>query len=193
MTIATVRAMGKKLANNACIHGRTNETNINSALVVMNHHLKNHIGRQFNGVVTDTASNKRSLMSNQKYHAYEREFGRNIIIQPQNKGLKGIGGKTRIIGEVTVQIHFNELCLTIDLNFSITEADAPSLLHNRDMMIYGLEISLQGISATSGREDSPLPWKITSSGIGGQPNPFRSHTIRSNNYDGSTEVLVIHR
>lgn len=115
-----------------------------TALISTNNNLKIHTGPPFNGVVIDTAENKRSVMSKQRYQYYERDFGRKVREWRPTKGLKGIGGKTKVIGEVTTQILLNQINLTIDVDFAVLDADAPFVLSNRYMIINRMNISLQG-------------------------------------------------
>ena len=62
----------------------------------------------------------------------------------KKKGLKGIGGLGTVIGEVTIQISFVELGIIVDVDFEVMKDECPTLLSNKDMIINGLDISLQG-------------------------------------------------
>lgn len=111
---------------------------------------------RFNGVVIDTAANRRSIMSVAKYRAYEREFGIKVPLSPPCKNVKETGGRLRPIGEATIQIPFLLLNLVIDVDFSILKDDLPSLLSNRDLIDYGLDVSLQGAHLHIGDFKQPL-------------------------------------
>lgn len=65
-------------------------------------------------------------------------------MRPPKRDVKGIGGKSMAIGEVTIKIPFPDLGILIDVEFSILDGDTPSLLYNKDMIANGLDISLQG-------------------------------------------------
>lgn len=111
---------------------------------------------RFDGVVIDTAANCRSIMSLEQYRAFQYEFGRKLPMWPATKDVKGIGGKSRAISEVTVQIPFLSLNLIIDVKFSILDDKTPSLLCNRDLIQNGLDISLQGAYLYIGERRQPL-------------------------------------
>lgn len=53
-----------------------------------------------------------------------------IPIPPPKKGIKGIEGKTKFIGEATIQITFCSLNLINDVDFEIVYSDAPSIFSN---------------------------------------------------------------
>lgn len=54
--------------------------------------------------------------------------------------MKIIGGNGNFIGEVTIKIHFKELGMIIDMEFSILDDNASSLLPNMDMIENSLDI-----------------------------------------------------
>lgn len=90
----------------------------------------------------DTEANRSSVISKAQYLAYERAFGRRILLlPPARKYLKGIGGHGRVIGEVTIQIPFRALGMLIDVVFSILDEEVPSFLSNKDMIESGLDFS----------------------------------------------------
>lgn len=95
-------------------------------------------------------------MSLNQYHAYERKFGRRVQLRPARKDVKGIGGQSVALGEVTIQIPFSQLDLVVDIEFSILGGDTPSLLSNRDLIENGLDISLQGGYLYIGEARQPL-------------------------------------
>lgn len=103
-----------------------------------------HVGREgrFKGVTIDTAANRKSVMSEEQYIAYQEEFGRRVPMRPPRRDVKGIGGKSKTLGEVTIQIPFVQLNVVLDVEFSILKSETPSLLSNKDMIDNGLDISL---------------------------------------------------
>lgn len=130
----------RALANNAFLHGYISSDICGSALLSVGI----SDGKNFNGVIIDTAANRRSIMSLNQYRAYQSEFGRKVPMRPARKDVKGIGGRSTVLGEVTIQIPFSKLNLIIDVEFSILPDDTPSLLSNKDIIENGLDISLQG-------------------------------------------------
>lgn len=107
--------------------------------------LENHLERCFLGKkFFPSTLNTRSVINKKQYHAYQKDVGRKIKIIPPKKRLQGIGGKTKVIAEVTIQVPFKTLKLTIDVELDITDDDCPSLFSNRDIVENGLDISLQG-------------------------------------------------
>lgn len=79
---------------------------------------------------------------------------------PGKKVLKGIGGLGEIIGEVTIQIEFKNLKMTIDFDFALMKNECPSLLSNKDMIERGLDIRLQWIYLHVGPLSQPLHLEI---------------------------------
>lgn len=144
MTITDAEDIERKLSENNLIHGRSFKSDMNIALNVMNRRLKDPDGEKFNGITIDTAANRKSVMFQSQYQANEQEFGRNINIRQPRRGLKGLGGRSKVIGEVTIKIPFINLELVMYIGFAIIEKDALSLLSNTDLIDNGLDISLQG-------------------------------------------------
>lgn len=97
----------------------------------------------FKGVVIETAANRRSIMSLAQYRAHEREFGRKFPLTPPDKDARGIGGRSKSLGEVFIQVPSVDLNLIIGVKFSILQDDLPSLLSNKDLLDNGLDTSLQ--------------------------------------------------
>lgn len=84
-------------------------------------------------------------MGRAQYEAYNTEFGLRVPIRPPaSTRMEGIGGAGTALEEARIQIPFMELGLIIDINFSILEEDATSLLSNENMLDNRLDISLQG-------------------------------------------------
>ena len=156
MSMSDMEAVERSLADNAFIHGRILTSGPTSALITMNTHSTITKERSFNGVTIDTAANRKSVMSEGQYIAYQYEFGRKIPIRAPKRGVRGIGGRSKVIGEVTIQIPFVELHLIIDVDFAILKEDSPSLLSNKDMIENGLDISLQGSYLYIGNLRQPL-------------------------------------
>lgn len=57
--------------------------------------------------------------------------------------IMGVGGRQNGIGISTIQIPFTQLNLLVDVPFPIIPTDVPTLLSMRDMVINGLDISIQ--------------------------------------------------
>ena len=133
----------RSLSRNAFLHGRSwSDTSSTVMFTTSNRTTSKKV--KFNGITIDTAANRKSVMCEGQYLAYQLEFGRKIPIRPPKKGVRGIGGRSEVIGEATIQIPFLKLHLIIDVEFSILKEISPSLLSNRDMIENGLDISLQG-------------------------------------------------
>lgn len=128
------------------IHGRTFTGDKELAMAVMNSSLSNENKTEtFKGINVDTAANRRLVMCQYLYTAYEEEFGSNIpICAPRKSSGKGIEGAGEVRGEATIQIPFNGLGLILDVEVSTLNNEYPSLLSNRDMIINVLENLLQG-------------------------------------------------
>lgn len=65
-------------------------------------------------------------------------------MRPPRRDVKVIGGKSKVIGEVTIQVSFTSHNIILYINFSILKMETTSLLCNRFMIEKGLDISLQG-------------------------------------------------
>lgn len=78
-----------------------------------------------------------------QYEAYFNCFGTCPAIKPDNRGVKGIGGRQNSQGCVKIQIPFNELAVVIDVDFTLLNGDSPCLLCTRDLILNGLDISLK--------------------------------------------------
>lgn len=72
----------------------------------------------------------------------------------------GIVGEVKVLGTVKLQIPFKGINLTIDFEFLVVKLKVPTLLSIKDMMINGLDISLQkchvslaGMTHTLSREN----------------------------------------
>lgn len=83
-------------------------------------------------------------MSEEQYEAYQEEFGRRVPMKASKRDVRGIGGRSLSIGEVTLQIPFSGLGIVLDIEFSILRESTPSLLCNKDLLENNLDISLQG-------------------------------------------------
>lgn len=70
--------------------------------------------------------------------------------------MKGIGRAGTVLVDARIQAPFIGLGLIIDVNFSILEEDAPSLLYNKYILYNGLDISLQGRYSHIGSKRHPL-------------------------------------
>lgn len=158
MTIEEAKKVALTLHDNKTNHCRNyvHKSKENIALTIYNNNNNISDEVKFNGVVIDTAANRRSVMCKSQYHAYEKEFGRRVRIRPPRRDLRGIGGKKEVCGEVTIQIPFTKLNLIIDVDFSIIEDETPSLLSNKDMITNGLDISLPGRYIYIGKFRQPL-------------------------------------
>lgn len=147
MARSDIATMEESLANSAFMHGYEGElANPTDKYPTLKFVCNKDGGcdRKFNGITIDTFANRRSIMCQQQYEAYQEEFGRRIPMCPPRKDVKGIGGSSRMIGEVTIQIPFTRLNVVLDIELSIIRTDTPSLLSNKDMLDNGLDISLQG-------------------------------------------------
>lgn len=72
------------------------------------------------------------------------------------KALKGIGRSGTVLGQERIQIPVSSLNMTIYVDSSILDDNAPSLLSNRDMIENSLEICLQGRYLYVGKHRQPL-------------------------------------
>lgn len=85
----------------------------------MRNQLKCSCDSTFNRVTIDTEAPQKSVMFLKKYEYYGREFGRIFPIVKPQRGLKGIGGHSKVIGEITIQIPINYLNMIIDVVLAI--------------------------------------------------------------------------
>lgn len=130
-------------------------------------------------------------MSLAQYQVYQSEFGRKIPIRPTRKDVKGIGGKSKALGEVTIQVPFTNLNLILDIEFSILADDMPSLLCNRDLIENGLDISLQGAYLFVGDARETLLLDNYFLSIDGRQHPSRMSCIPNTSYARFINVSVI--
>lgn len=156
MTETEAKSVEQALSNSAYLHGQSYPKDMDTALLSMNKQLVSRSGPPFNGITIDTAANRKSVMCKAQYEAYGRDFGRTIPMRKPSRGLKGLGGKSKVLGEAMIQIPFCALHLIIDVVFAIVEEDIPSLLSNKDMLDNGLDISLQGKYLYIGSRRQPL-------------------------------------
>lgn len=88
-------------------------------------------------------------------------FGMIIPSRKPSRGLKGLGGRSKVIGQATIQIPFVNSNMVINVGFSIVEEEAPSFLSKNGMIVNGLCINLQGGYQHIWHLRSPLkPWKL---------------------------------
>lgn len=156
MATGDLKQVEISLANNAFKHGITGLDSTEEVYVTVNATNTRRRIPTFNGVTVDTASNRPSVVSESQYLAYQIEFGRKVPMRPPRRDVKGIGGMTMAMGEVTTQIPFNQLGVVIDVDFTILKGDTPSLLSNKHMLDSGLDISLQGGFLYIGDRQKPL-------------------------------------
>lgn len=103
-----------------------------------------HDRPRFKGITMDTAANRRSVMSEEQYSAYQEEFGRRVPMRAPKRDVQGIGGKSLAVDEVTLQIPFTGLGIVLDIELSILREGTLSILCNKDLLDNNLDISLQG-------------------------------------------------
>lgn len=118
-----------------------------------------HTGEQpiFKGLHLDTCANRSSVMSIAQYKAYCEEFRvPSRIDKSKRSTLLGIGGSSSTIGTATIPVPFKNLQLTIDVDFKIVRDNVPTLLSNKDMIVNGLDISLQDKVVKLGNKTQPL-------------------------------------
>lgn len=101
--------MEHSLVNNAFVHGVTVDGEPNTSDFIAQDWGPGERVPRFNGVTIDTAANRMSIMSRSQYHAYQMEFGRKVPMRLPKRDVKGIGGKSMSIGEVTIQLNLDTL------------------------------------------------------------------------------------
>lgn len=100
--------------------------------------------KTFNGVIIDTGANRKSVMCTEQHKAYCNLFQIPLDIDSTEKGgVLGIGGRAKSIGITTLSVPFRELGLVVNVSFRLMETDCPSLLCLNDMLVNGLDISIQ--------------------------------------------------
>ena len=91
-----------------------------AAMAAMYEQLREVDQPELKDVTIDTGANRKSVICQSQYTAYEKEFGRRIPVKKsKRKGVKGIGGLCEILGDVSIQIPFKELGLIIDVDFAL--------------------------------------------------------------------------
>lgn len=96
MASSNMKSVEETLANNAFTHGcLTNATDtqgIEDPYLTFYCYPAHKNQLQFKGIIIETAANRRSIMSESQYHAYQEEFGRRVPMRPPKRDVKGIGG-----------------------------------------------------------------------------------------------------
>jgi hypothetical protein len=90
---------------------------------------------EFEGLILDSAANRRSTMCYGQYKTYCKMFGVRMNLKPSSgQNIKGIGGRRSTMGTAVVPVPFPNLKLILDVEFAIIPGDdTPSLLSLRDM------------------------------------------------------------
>lgn len=144
MTKEDVHEIEENLANIAFIHGRSHITDMSMALTTMNTELRKGEGPLFDGVRLETCATRRSVMSKSQYQAYTKEFGLKDVMKPStNRSIRGIGGTQKACGTARIQLPFEQLGIIIDVDSLIIEENIPYPLSMKDMLLNGLDISIQ--------------------------------------------------
>lgn len=117
MSMEDVKSVETVLSNNAFIHMHQSDLTTANEDVCLTFRCTEETdpSLRFKRVTIDTAANRRSIMSEQQYQAYQDEFGRRVPMRPPRKDIKWIGGKSKAIGKVTIQIPFVCLNLMLDI------------------------------------------------------------------------------
>lgn len=119
MTQYDAESIERILSENSLLHGREVYPYMSMALLSANNTFMDPSGIQFEGITIHTSTNRKSVMCEKQYQAYEREFGRKIKMPPPVKVLRGIGTKISVVGEVSIQIPFVNLNIIIDVDILI--------------------------------------------------------------------------
>lgn len=157
MIIASTDRIERTLANSCFLHGMLTPVNLPSALTVILTQLRTNPRLRFDGILIDTAGNRRSVMGRPHFEADNCKLGLHVpVLASSRKSLKGIGVSGRVLGYAMIQNTFLILGLVIDVDFSALCKDSPSLFSNRDMIVIGLDILLQGSYLHAGGRQEPL-------------------------------------
>lgn len=110
----------------------------------------------FNGVRFDTCANT-SVICEAQYMSYCSEFGlRPSIRPPGGRCITGIGGMRKLIGIVNLQIPFTQLDLVINVDFMMLKENVPTLISVPDIILNGLDISVQRRHVSLGKRTQQL-------------------------------------
>lgn len=139
------------LENAYFIHGSNFSGDVKDELNVMQANLGDSHLSTFIGLRLDTCANT-SVISETQYNSYCSEFARRpSIISDGTRQFTGIGGIRKPIGFVKIQIPFSGLDLVIDVYFLVLKEKAPTLLSMPDIIMNGLDFSVQGQHVSHGK------------------------------------------
>lgn len=101
------------------------------------------IKEKFNGLKFDTCANQTFVISIGQYRTYNHTFNLPYTIRPPGyRTIKGIGGITKSVGQVTIQVPFKCLEVVNDVSFLVVTEDVPKLPSVKDMLANVLSISV---------------------------------------------------
>lgn len=113
MTVEYASTLEDTLSNNSFTHGSTYKDGMAATFMKMHRQIKENDAEALLGINIDTGANRSSVMSQNQYVAYQKEFGRKIPIRQSTK--REVEGNWRIGGFIG-ESHYTETILESWIN-----------------------------------------------------------------------------
>lgn len=96
--------------------------------------IKEENDQEIKGLLLETCANRSSVMYKSQFEAYCKKFNSPTRLRPATgKVVRGFGGRHSGICMAKIPVPFLSLCITIDVDFLITDHAIPTLLSMKDI------------------------------------------------------------